>query len=415
LSTQLVAPPQTTERKGPFADLSVYGVMADDGACGHYRIKYPLDYLAKGGARVGYGQGFTGEDLSKFDVILAQRQYDPRMFRLLMQMKDLGKLIIYELDDNVMRVEPSSPAFETFFPNSVATKRVQEFMRHCDGFFTTSPEMAAAFSPYAKRSWVVPNSIDLCNRDWASANQKKKEFAGKVIVGWAGSITHNDDWQPLIGHLSRVIKKYDNVVFAVASAQRVTQRFANGLEIPKDKLHVMEPVDLKEYPQLINFFDIGLIPVMNTPFNQCKSNLKVLEYGAWGIPYVASKVAPYVRFHEETGGRGGYLCNNAYEWEQALSRLIEDEQERQEKSTFLKRYIRTECTYEARAGLWAQAIREAKEYRQIELAITRSPENTLIPQPVRKYQVTHRPGRNDQCPCDSGKKYKKCCHPAWGA
>lgn len=25
-----------------------------------------------------------------------------------------------------------------------------------------------------------------------------------------------------------------------------------------------------------------------------------------------------------------------------------------------------------------------------------------------------RPGRNDDCPCGSGKKYKKCCFPKWG-
>jgi len=26
----------------------------------------------------------------------------------------------------------------------------------------------------------------------------------------------------------------------------------------------------------------------------------------------------------------------------------------------------------------------------------------------------HKPGRNDPCPCGSGKKYKKCCYPKYG-
>jgi preprotein translocase subunit SecA len=30
----------------------------------------------------------------------------------------------------------------------------------------------------------------------------------------------------------------------------------------------------------------------------------------------------------------------------------------------------------------------------------------VIQQPVRAEQ---KPGRNDQCPCGSGKKYKNCC------
>ena len=28
--------------------------------------------------------------------------------------------------------------------------------------------------------------------------------------------------------------------------------------------------------------------------------------------------------------------------------------------------------------------------------------------------LTRKPGRNDPCPCGSGKKYKKCCLPKYG-
>ncbi|MER3403670.1 MAG: hypothetical protein C4337_10430 [Armatimonadota bacterium] len=29
-------------------------------------------------------------------------------------------------------------------------------------------------------------------------------------------------------------------------------------------------------------------------------------------------------------------------------------------------------------------------------------------------QSAGKPGRNDPCPCGSGKKYKKCCYPKYG-
>jgi protein translocase subunit secA len=39
-------------------------------------------------------------------------------------------------------------------------------------------------------------------------------------------------------------------------------------------------------------------------------------------------------------------------------------------------------------------------------------EKEEIPQ---KAQVSSKkPGRNDPCPCGSGKKYKKCCWPKYG-
>ncbi len=44
--------------------------------------------------------------------------------------------------------------------------------------------------------------------------------------------------------------------------------------------------------------------------------------------------------------------------------------------------------------------------RQQELATNRPSSGTGKPQPVR---IGHKVGRNDPCPCGSGKKYKKCC------
>jgi hypothetical protein len=38
---------------------------------------------------------------------------------------------------------------------------------------------------------------------------------------------------------------------------------------------------------------VGIAPLLDTPFNRCKSNLKLLEYGAVGLPTIASNVTPY--------------------------------------------------------------------------------------------------------------------------
>ena len=33
----------------------------------------------------------------------------------------------------------------------------------------------------------------------------------------------------------------------------------------------------------------------------------------------------------------------------------------------------------------------------------------LPPEKYKPYRAPRRPGRNDDCPCKSGKKWKKCC------
>jgi preprotein translocase subunit SecA len=42
-------------------------------------------------------------------------------------------------------------------------------------------------------------------------------------------------------------------------------------------------------------------------------------------------------------------------------------------------------------------------------AVSSSAPRPVSPQPFKK-----KPGRNDPCPCGSGKKYKKCCWPKYG-
>jgi preprotein translocase subunit SecA len=47
-----------------------------------------------------------------------------------------------------------------------------------------------------------------------------------------------------------------------------------------------------------------------------------------------------------------------------------------------------------------------EERRQKQLPTEDEP---ALPPPVEPVHVDKTPGRNDPCPCGSGKKYKKCC------
>ena len=69
-------------------------------------------------------------------------------------------------------------------------------------------------------------------------------------------------------------------------------------------------------------WDIGIIPLVNTEFNKCKSELKYIEFTALGVPVVASDVEVYRNTIEE--GVTGFLANDENEWVAKLSRLIDD-------------------------------------------------------------------------------------------
>jgi hypothetical protein len=335
-------------------------------------------------------------------VILCQRQHDPKVLKLIKEAQFLGKTIIYEIDDNVHAVHPNSPAFHAYKPGSDTCHGVRKFIENSDGLFVSSPELASQYRDFSQRTYVLPNCIDFGIRDWESPVERDERLQGKLVIGWAGSITHQDDWQPLVGVMGPILKKYPNTVFAIVSAYQTMDIFAQKLEVPEDRLVRLQPVEFEEYPALPAQFDIGLVPVVNTSFNRAKSDLKPIEYGARRVPYVASCIAPYVRLHQDTGGGGGFIASTQQEWIQAISALVEDETLRQQKADFMFDYVKTQRSGMGNAYRWAEAMRDCKAARMY------SPETT------QKYVVREKPGRNDSCPCSSGRKYKKCCSPAWG-
>jgi glycosyltransferase involved in cell wall biosynthesis len=80
--------------------------------------------------------------------------------------------------------------------------------------------------------------------------------------------------------------------------------------------------------EIIAACDVGLAPLMNVPFNEQKSELKLLEYALCSTPFLASPLPSYVRLLSEIGDGEegcGFLCRTPEDWEGWLERLYEDQ------------------------------------------------------------------------------------------
>ena len=91
----------------------------------------------------------------------------------------------------------------------------------------------------------------------------------------------------------------------------------------REWVHIADfPFYLKEWN-----WDIFLAPLEEHKFNQSKSSIKMQEAGALGKPCLASMEAPYISFVEKGNTDIKWqLCSIPLQWENKLSRLIEDEQ-----------------------------------------------------------------------------------------
>ncbi|PKQ29582.1 MAG: hypothetical protein CVT60_04550, partial [Actinobacteria bacterium HGW-Actinobacteria-10] len=126
---------------------------------------------------------------------------------------------------------------------------------------------------------------------------------------------HLPDLKLLNGVMPQLLDRYPNVEFA----------WAGMSEMPfpaHERMRMVPGVPLEEYPDLLGEFHIGLAPVVDTVFNESKSDLKYLEYTRRGIPVVASRAPCYER--SIAHGVNGFLASNAKDWLKYLSRLIQD-------------------------------------------------------------------------------------------
>jgi glycosyltransferase involved in cell wall biosynthesis len=83
--------------------------------------------------------------------------------------------------------------------------------------------------------------------------------------------------------------------------------------------YTMYPLDIHLYAQLYRHFDVALAPLLNTKFNRCKSELKVVEAGYTKTAIIASNTTPYKEtiIHNKTG----ILCSTPEDWRKAVAEM----------------------------------------------------------------------------------------------
>ena len=176
---------------------------------------------------------------------------------------------------------------------------------------------------------VVPNSLD--RRLWQSYRTEDLEQGlrgdGRLEILYQGTEAHDGD-------LALVIDVLDQLATDVDFALTV---IGVGAALPAwPWLRVLSPGENTVYPRYARWlrglrenFDIGIAPLTDSPFNQYKSDIKVMEYLALGLIPLASDTGPYVR----TGLLDRRMkLDTIDQWHDRLRQLATDQDDRQELS-----------------------------------------------------------------------------------
>lgn len=251
------------------------------------------------------------------DLIVIQR-YFPLLETqpILQRILDSGKPIVYEIDDLLFEVPLSHPLYQNF---QRTVPHIRELLPKVNLVTVTTDALGERIREFNPNVITIPNFID----ESAIKRPSLSSDPLKTVIAFMGTPSHTPDLELIEEVLFKLHDKHKSTVQFIFWGCSGTRLEKLGRIVPFDDCHASFLANLSKI-----HFDIGLAPLADNPFNRCKSNIKWLEYSAFGRAGIYSNLEPYSGSveHGKTGMLVGY---DPKDWLDALEYLISHPTERQ--------------------------------------------------------------------------------------
>lgn len=244
--------------------------------------------------------------------------------------------LVFGLDDNFLFI-PGKNASRECFPRNIKY-RLRKALSFCDRLVVTTEPLAELYKGMIGDIRVVPNGLESAR--WLGLESRRGR-GRKPRVGWAGAMQHQGDLELIQQVVEALAGEVDWVFMGMCP---------EALRPHVSEFHGWVPYEL--YPQKLASLDLDLAiaPLERNSFNECKSNLRLLEYGVLGWPVVCSDVAPYRQ------GPVTRVPNKASAWIQAIRERIHEPSALAAEGERLRQWVLEHYLLEGHLDLWLGAI-----------------------------------------------------------
>jgi len=265
-----------------------------DNAAGYYRVVAPfsvLRYRTEHTFDVGRPSVEAAEE---YDVLWLQQHADPTAEIVVREFKARGKLVVYDVDDWLFGVPASWPCYDHYFERGSGRPRErllfhERLMWLADVVTCTTERLAWKLRERLgeeERIVVLPNCV--IQGEWDTIVPAAHGMEGPV-VGWFGTGNHWDDWAEIAGAVDEALEEVGGYL-ALIGAPEVVGLFPERLAARTMVYQLVPMRGFDEVRRLITAFDVGLAWCTDRfEASRCRSPLKAIQYGAAGVPVVASE------------------------------------------------------------------------------------------------------------------------------
>jgi glycosyltransferase involved in cell wall biosynthesis len=283
-------------------------VLHDGTANGYYRAEIPMLALASRGHTAVPFQT-PGLERPPWDAVHVHRFANRELVELTHRLRKQGIAIVYDIDDDLGALATHGLG-RTAFGVRRRTRRAFddsfEMARAATVVTTPSPEIASLYADAGVQCVEVVEN-------YVVSDQGSRPPRSGIVIGCVAAKEHAGDFKRLgiRQALAGVLERHPQVrVVSVGVDLKLNHaRYTYRVWVPVG--------ELVSHGRL---FDIGYAPLTDNAFNRARSNVKLKEYAAAGVPWLASPVGPYAALGEHEGGQ---LVSDS-DWATAFERLVED-------------------------------------------------------------------------------------------
>jgi glycosyltransferase involved in cell wall biosynthesis len=315
-----------------------------------YRSIVPMQALAHRGHSVHVEERNEIRDaaaLLDYDAVQVMRICHPLMVRLTRRLRQHGVAVVWDNDDQrvaVLEEEAKAPG-----QDGLAAQRFFASMRSmasiADVVTTPSEALARLHAADSRREvHILPNHLPPTFK----RPERVMPHEG-VHFGWLAKSDHLASFEALRMRetLEHLLARHAHL-FITGVGLDLGLRSRRYTHVPFVAYGVM--------PESLPQFDFALAPLADTAVDQARSDVKLKEYAAAGVPWLASPVGPYAGLGEQQGGR---LVADG-DWFAAIEALSNDVDARRVLSQRGMRWAAGE-TIEAHVDVWEQTFQDAIE------------------------------------------------------
>lgn len=317
--------------------MKILGVELSKSGSNYYRLEMPFQHLTQT-TDIEYGRcntinGMPNEVLQQFDAVIFSREFehhnDIKNIKLIAnQLHSLGVKIIVDIDD--YWVLSTFHVLKQQYKIFGVAEKIIESIKYADLVTTTNTLLAEKISKLNDNVEVLPNAI---YPEIYPQFQSNYVPGDKYRIGYMGGVCHWEDVvlmadgfkqlhadKDLQGRFTIKLFGYNDESPEYGRFEQVFTDRGRGKDYER-----VYATDVYNYALGYNHLEACIVPLNDNTFNNCKSELKMIEAGFMNKACIVSDIKPYTDLIKNNVNCIAIDKNkNHKDWYKAMRKLINE-------------------------------------------------------------------------------------------